>query len=73
MELRVGDRVLYDGKRWLVTALDHNALQRADGRTIAGGELHAVLGLDSDPPGSQAPFRAVVPKRSWDDVRLLKD
>lgn len=73
MELRVGDRVLYDGKRWLVSSLGCNALQPKDGRMVAGGEPHAVLELDPDPPGSQAPFRAVVPQRSWDDVRLLED
>ena len=39
---------------------------------VAGGESHAVLGLDPDPPGSQAPFRALVPESCWDDVRLLE-
>jgi hypothetical protein len=73
MELRVGDRVLYDGKRWLVAALGGHAFHREGTKTLAGGELHAVLELDPDPPGSQAPFRAVVPESRWDDVRLLED
>ena len=40
---------------------------------IAGGELHAVLLLESDPPGSQPPFKAVVAEGEWDEVRLLEE
>jgi hypothetical protein len=72
MELWVGDRVLYDGKRWLVASLERHAFHGEEAKTLADGELHAVLELDPDPPGSQAPFRAVVPKSRWDDVRLLE-
>ena len=67
-----GDRVLYDGKRWLVTSLGHHAHRRDGSKMVAGGESHAILGLDPDPPGSQAPFRALVPESCWDDVRLLE-
>lgn len=72
MELRVGDRVLYDGKRWLVASLGRNAIQREDGRMIASDESYAVLELESDRPGSQAHFSLVVPESRWDDVRLLE-
>ena len=40
--------------------LGRHAYHRQGGQMIAGGELHAVLLLESDPPGSQPPFRGHV-------------
>ena len=71
MELRVGDRVLYEAKTRRVEALGRHAYHREGAEMIANGELHAVLLLEADPPGSQAPFKTAVPESRWDEVRLL--
>ena len=55
-----------------MASLERHAFHGEEAKTLADGELHAVLELDPDPPGSQAPFRAVVPESRWDDVRLLE-
>ena len=69
--LRVGDRVLYEGKIWRVNSLGRHAYHREGDQMIADGELHAVLLLEADPPGGQLPFKTVVPENEWDEVRLL--
>ncbi len=69
--LRVGDRVLYEGKTWRVDSLGRHAYHREGDHMITNGELHAVLLLEADPPGSQPPFKVVVPESQWDEVRLL--
>jgi hypothetical protein len=73
VELRVGDRLLYEGKTWRVVSLGRHAYQREGAEMIANGELHAVLLLEADPPGSQQPFRMTLPEGSWDEVRLLEE
>ena len=72
MELRVGDRVLYDGKTWRVFSLGRDAYHREGREMIANAELHAVLLLEADPPGSQPPFRTTLPESRWDESRLLE-
>ncbi len=72
MELRVGDRVLHDGKTWLVDSLGRDAYRREGKQVIANRGLHAVLLLEANPPGSQAPFKTRVPESRWDEVRLLE-
>jgi hypothetical protein len=69
--LRVGDHVLYEGKTWRVTSLGRDAFHREGDKMIANDELHAILLLEADPPGSQPPYKTVVPEGKWDDVRLL--
>jgi hypothetical protein len=69
--LRVGDRVLYDGKRWHVDALGLDAVYRLANKTVVDGELHAILVLEVERPGSQPPYKVVVPESRWDEVRLL--
>jgi len=71
--LRVGDRVLYEDKIWRVTSLGRHAYHREGDQMIASGELHAVLLLEADSPGSQPPFKTVVPESRWDEVRLLEE
>ncbi len=71
--LRVGDRVLYEGKTWRVDALERHAYHREGDKMIADGELHAILLLEADPPGSQPPFKTVVTERRCDEVRLLEE
>jgi hypothetical protein len=71
--LRVGDRVLYEGKAWRVDALGRDAFHRECDKMVANGEPHAVLLLEADPPGSQPPFKQVVPESKWDEVRLLEE
>jgi hypothetical protein len=70
--LRVGDRVLYDGKSWRVESLGRHAYHREGDQMIAGGELHAVLLLDAEMPGQQ-PHKVVVPESAWDETRLLEE
>ena len=70
--LRVGDRVLYEGKIWRVNSLGRHAYHREGDQMIASGELHAVLLLETDPPGSQPPFKTVVPESRWNEVRILE-
>jgi hypothetical protein len=72
VEPRVGDRVFYEGKTWRVFSLGQDAYQRAGRKMVANGELHAVLLLEANPPGSQPPLRAILPKSRWDEVRLLE-
>ena len=69
--LQVGDRVSYDGKAWRVTRLAHHTLRREGDKVVPAGELYATLLLDADPPGSQPPYKTVVPESKWDEVRLL--
>jgi hypothetical protein len=69
--LRVGDRVLYDGKTWRVESLGRHAYHREGDQMIAGGELHAVLLLEAESPG-QPSHKVVVPEGKWDEVRLLE-
>jgi hypothetical protein len=38
----------------------------------ATGALCAMLLLEADPPGSQPPYKIVLPESQWDDVRLLE-
>lgn len=71
--LRVGDRVLYDGKPWRVSSLGRHAYHREGNQMIAGGELHAVLLLEADRPSSQPPYKVVLPEGKWDEVRLLEE
>ena len=71
--LRVGDSVLYEGKTWRVDSLGRHACHREGDQMIAGGELHAVLLLEADLPGSQPPYKTVVPESRWDEVRLLEE
>jgi len=71
--LHVGDRVLYEGKRWRVNSLGRHAYHREGNHMIADGELHAVLLLEANPLGSQPPFKVVVPESEWDEVRLLEE
>ena len=60
--LRVGDSVLYEGKTWRVDSLGRHTYHREGDQMIAGGELHAVLLLEADPPGSQPTYKMVVPE-----------
>ena len=70
--LRVGDRVLYEGKSWRVESLGRHAYHREGDQMIAGGELHAVLLLEAESPG-QPPHKVVVPEGRWDEARLLEE
>jgi len=71
--LRVYDRVLYEGKTWRVTSLGRNAYRRKGDKTIADGELYVILLLEADPPGSQPPYKIVLPEGKWDEARLLEE
>jgi hypothetical protein len=71
--IRVGDRVLFEGKTWRVDSLGQHAYRRQGTQTIVSGELYATLLLEVDPPGSQPPFKIVVPESDWDEVRLLEE
>jgi hypothetical protein len=70
--LRVGDRVLLEGKTWRVDSLGRRAYPRVGAKTV-NGELYATLLLEADPPGSQPPHRIVVPESKWDEARLLEE
>jgi len=70
-DLRVGDRVLYEGKTWRVTSLGREAFYREGDKLIANGNLYATLLLEADPPGSQPPFTTTLSEANWDEVRLL--
>jgi hypothetical protein len=70
--LHVGDRVLYEGKTWRVNSLGRHAYHREGDQMIANGELHAVLLLEADPPGSRAPFKTGVPESRWDEAQFLE-
>ena len=70
---RVGDRVLYDGKTWRVNSLGRHASQRRGDKSIANGQLYAVLLLEADPPGIQPPYKIVLPESKWDEARLLEE
>jgi len=48
--IRVGDRVLYEGKRWRVDSLGQHAYQREGTQTIINGEPYATLLLQADSP-----------------------
>ncbi len=71
--VRVGDRVLFEGKTWRVDSLGQHAYQREGSQKIVNGELYATLLLEVDPPGSQPPYKIVVPESRWDEVRLLDE
>lgn len=68
--LRVGDRVLYEGKAWRVDSLGRRAYPRA-GAKIVNGELYATLLLEAESPTGQPPHRIIVPEAKWDEARLL--
>jgi hypothetical protein len=70
--LRVGDRVLYEGKTWRVESLGRRAYPRVGARTV-NGELYATLLLEADPPGGQPPHRIVLSESQWDEARLLAE
>jgi hypothetical protein len=70
--LRVGDRVLYEGKSWRVESLGRHAYHREGDQMIAGGELHAVLLLEAELPG-QPPHKVVLSEGQWDEARLLEE
>jgi hypothetical protein len=70
--LRVYDRVLYEGKTWRVDSLGCDALHREGDRLANRCELYATLLLEADPPGSQPPYKTVVPEAKWDEARLLE-
>jgi hypothetical protein len=67
--LRVGNRVLYEGKTWRVESLGRRAYPRVGAKTV-NGELYATLLLEIESPG-QPPHKIVVPEGRWDEVRLL--
>ena len=71
--IRVGDRVLFEGKTWRVDSLGQHAYRREDTQTIVNGELYATLSLELDPSGSQLPRKVIVPESHWDEVRLLEE
>jgi hypothetical protein len=70
--IRVGNRVLFEGKTWRVDSLGRHAYQREGTTMIIEGELYATLLLETDPPGSQPPFKTVVAESRWHEVRLLE-
>jgi hypothetical protein len=65
--------VLYDGKTWRVNSLGRHASQRRGDKSIANGQLYAVLLLEADPPGIQPPYKIVLPESKWDEARLLEE
>ena len=69
--LRVGDRLSYDGKTWRVTSLGRDAYHREGNKMVVNGALYAMLLLEADPPGSQPPYKIVLPESEWDEARLL--
>lgn len=71
VELRVGDRVLYEGKTWRVTSLGRDAFYRVGDKLIVNDALYATLLLEADPPGSQPPYKIALPEAKWDDVRMV--
>ena len=71
--LRVGDRVLYDGKTWRVTSLGRDAYHREGNKMVVNGALYAMLLLEVDPPGSQPPYKIVLPENRWEEARLLEE
>ena len=70
--LRVGDRLLYEGKTWRVTSLGRHTSQRRGDTAITDGELYAILLLEADLPASPPPDKIVLPESRWDEVRLLE-
>ena len=70
--LRVGDRVLSDGKSWRVESLGRHAFHRVGDQMIAGGELYATLLLEAESPG-QPLHKVVVPEGKWGEARLLDE
>lgn len=54
-------------------SLGRHSYHREGDQMIAGGELHALLLLELDPPGSQPPHKIVVPENKWDEARPLED
>jgi hypothetical protein len=70
---RVGDRVLYDGKTWRANSLGRRDYHREGDKSIANGQLYAVLLLEANRPCSQPPFKVVVPESRWEEVRLLEE
>ena len=71
--LRVGDRVLYDGKTWRVESLGRDAYHREGNKMVVNGALYATLLLEVDPPGSQPPYKVILPESKWDEARLLEE
>jgi hypothetical protein len=67
--LRVGDRVLYEGKTWRVESLGRRAYPRVGAKTV-NGELYATLLLEAESPG-QPSYKIVVPEGAWNEARLL--
>jgi hypothetical protein len=74
--LRVGDRVLYEGKPWRVTSLGREAFRREGDQMIANDELHAILLLEAGSPGARParpPYSTALSEGKWDEARLLEE
>ncbi len=74
--LRVGDRVLYEGKTWRVTSLGREAFRREGDQMTANDELHAILLLEAGPPGTRParpPYSTALSEGKWDEVRVLAE
>jgi hypothetical protein len=72
--LRVGDCVLYQGKTWRVTSLGRDAFRREGDRMTANDELHAILLLAADLPGTRTarpPYSTVLCESKWDEATVL--
>jgi hypothetical protein len=69
--LRVGDRVLFEGKSWRVESLGRRAYPRVGARTT-NGELYAILLLEAESPG-QPPHKIVLSEGQWDEARVLEE
>ena len=70
--VRVGDRVLYEGKTWRVTSLGREAFRREGDQMTANDALHAIRLLEADPPRDSA-SSAALSEGKWDEVELLED